>query len=152
MQTQVGGPTIALLLCAGRFDGLRAPLGATTLLRPFEVAAAMANHLGVRHALLCVPTEAQRPFAVGRWRERLPEGAVLHAHVLPEAPDNAALRAAANKLHTELPHGSALVLDFVGHPSSVADALRLLLPGVTVLDVGGAALAMLHGLLHSQGG
>ena len=41
-----GGGGVALLLCAGAFAGLRAPSPAVTLLKPFEVAAAMASHLG----------------------------------------------------------------------------------------------------------
>ena len=66
-----------------------------TLIRPFEAAAALASSLGVRGALLCVPTEEQRPHAVARWRTRLPPGADLRTFVLGEDPDDAELRAAA---------------------------------------------------------
>ena len=116
-----------------------------TLLRPFEAAASLAAHLGVGDALLCVPTDAQRPYAIARWRPRLPPGATLRTHVLPEEPDEAALRDAAS----EAPPGTALILDFVGHSEQVARRLRELSAGATVIDVGGAALAALQAILRS---
>ena len=140
------GACVVLLLCAGRFDGLNAPTEAMTLLLPFETAAATANHLGVSDALLCVPTDSQRPYAIARWRGRLPPGAMLRTFVLPEDADDDALRAAA----AHAPRGTAIILDFVGHPEAVAQRLRELSGGATVIDVGGAALAALQGLLRSQ--
>ena len=146
-----GRPCIAVLLCAGRFDGLRAPVGATTtLLRPFEIAAAMASHLGVRSALLCVPTEAQRPYAIARWRKRLPHDATLATFVLPEEPDEGTLRELADAARTLVPYDAAIILDFVGHPEAIARRLRELAPGRVVIDVGGAALSALQGMLRSR--
>ena len=129
---------VAVLLCAGQFEGLRPPEG-VRLIRPFEVAAASAAALGVRDALLCVPTAAQAAYAIARWRPHLPAGAVLSTHVLAEEPDEEALRDAATAASAS---GSALILDFVGHDAGVARRLRQLMPaGATVIDVGGAALA-----------
>ena len=136
---------VAVLLCAGQFEGLRPPKG-VKLIRPFEVAAASAAALGVRDALLCVPTAAQAAYAIARWRPRLPAGAVLRAHVLAEEPDEVALRDAASAASAS---ASALLLDFVGHDAGVARRLRQLLPeGATVIDVGGAALSAATHALH----
>ena len=142
---------VAVLLCAGRFDGLRAPSETMSLLRPFEAAAAMAAHLGVSDALLCVPTEAQRPYAIARWRTRLPAGAKLHTCVLPEAPDAADLGAAADAARALGVH-AAVVVDFVGQPEDVLTRLRELMPGRLVVDVGSCALSLLEGWLLSQTG
>ena len=43
-----GAPFVAILLCAGRFDGLCAPSVATTLVKPFEVL----THTALSHATL----------------------------------------------------------------------------------------------------
>ena len=97
-----------MLLCAGRFAALRSPSAAVTLLKPFESAAALATQLGVTAALLCVPTAEQAPYAVARWRARLPRGEPLATCVVPEEPTEEHLAAAA----AQLPRGAALVLDF----------------------------------------
>ena len=94
-----------------------------------------------------MPTDEQRPYAIARWRARLPACATLRTHVLPEEPDDAALRAAAELVEP----GAALILDFVGHPEDVLLRLRELVPrGSPVIDVGGAALSALQGLLLSR--
>ena len=75
--------------------------------------------------------------------------ATLSTWVLPEEPSDGALRQAAGAA-AHLPPGAAILIDFFGHPEAVARRMRELAPGRAVIDVGGAALAVLEGLLRSS--
>lgn len=149
-----GPPDHIVLLCAGRFDGLRPPAGAS-LLKPFECAAAVAAALGVSAALLCVPTADQASHSMTRWRSRLSPAATLRTHVLGEDPSEAELEAVAVAALAVGP-GCAVILDFVGHPPEVSAALRRIMhdsargAAPTVIDVGESGLAMLRATLMAH--
>ena len=145
-QLSPDGHCVAVLLCAGRFNGLRSPSPRLTLVRPFEAAASLARECGVGSVLLCVPTHAQRQYAIARWRSRLPVQTDVRTAVLPEDPTDEVMR----QVVSEAPPGTMLILDFVGHPGEVARRLRELAPRSTVIDVGATGLATVRGLLLSQ--
>ena len=127
--------------------------------------------LGVASASLLVPTAAQKRHAVRRWEDRMPTVAFGLAYVLPEEPTaqhiERAVRAATGWEDGEIPAGGGLtdciIVDFVGHAPSVADALRQALRRIAsgqaeryrmpaVLDVGAVAISQCAALLRRAGG
>jgi protein AroM len=116
------GARVTLLLCAGGFPALRAR---GLLVRPFEAAAAELRALGARRIGVVVPIAGQAVPAERKWRV-----AGFEPIVLLGPPSS-----------VDVPTGiDALVLDFVGHPVGVVDALRTRC-AVPVVDLGEAGAA-----------
>lgn len=136
-------PVAALLLTTAALPQLRAPHG-MTLLRPFECAVSVVEALGVLQAVLLVPCEGQQKFAEARWRSRLPYLDVAAVPLSTNMPLEQMERIVEERA---APGKGVLVLDFLGHPSSVVPGLRSCLPGRFILDTGILACRQLAAIL-----
>jgi protein AroM len=121
------GVAVTLLLCAGGFAEVRSR---GPLVRPFEAAVAELQALGAWRIGVIVPIAGQALPADGKWRSAGFEPTLL-------VGDPASIDGPAGI--------DVLVLDFVGHPSAVVEALRARL-AIPVVDLGaaGAAAAAAH--------
>ena len=157
----------AVVLCAGAFGGLTlqslptplqaalpspsTPQAPIPVISPFEEAAAVLRartDAAAAGATLFVPSDAQQPFALARWRGRggvarfAAPGVLSAATIVHDGETEAEQivrhlrRGAYGPTGTE----STVILDFVGHSPALADELRLRLPGRMVLDVGAVAV------------
>ena len=123
------GADPVLLLCAGGFPDLRA---GSRLVRPFEAAVEVVRAIGARRIGVVVPIAGQAEPAGRKWRQ-----AGFEPMVMVGEPGQIAVPAGIE----------ALVLDFVGHPAVVVEALRerSALPMVDLGESGAAAAAALFG-------
>eukprot|EP00747_Dinoflagellata_sp_TGD_P194314 gnl/TRDRNA2_/TRDRNA2_61593_c0_seq1.p1 gnl/TRDRNA2_/TRDRNA2_61593_c0~~gnl/TRDRNA2_/TRDRNA2_61593_c0_seq1.p1 ORF type:complete len:367 (-),score=54.75 gnl/TRDRNA2_/TRDRNA2_61593_c0_seq1:4-1104(-) len=141
----------AILMCAGEFAGLSSVAG-LALVKPFMSASAVLRAVGIRRVVLVVPNSAQAAQAPCHWRRAVPSLETATAVVLQEDHDE---QLAPSFIERSEPvqelvaaGTGAVVLDFVGHPASISEGLRRLLPeSVIVLDVGIVAMNQLAGLL-----
>jgi len=108
-QAEDAGAGVTLLLCAGGFLDVGAR---GTLVRPFDAAVARLHELGARELAVIVPYEGQADAARRKW-----ESAGFGPAVAVGDPADVALPADAGTL-------DAIVLDYVGHPTRVVEALR----------------------------
>jgi len=116
------GATTTLLLCAGGFPDVRAR---GVLVRPFDAAVAELRSFGARRIAVIVPIEAQVSPSERKWR-----AAGFDPIVIVGSPP--ALDAVTGI--------SAVVLDYVGHPTADVAALRAALT-VPLIDLGEAGAA-----------
>lgn len=145
----------AVVLCAGGFQTVHTVPQVPFLLRPFDSAAALLSSLRIQQAILFVPTEAQRPFSIARWTGRLPNLRVLLSDKVPDGLAGEAELAAAlaDKVLSAAPEEKstlAVVMDFVGHSSTISAALQEKLPSgrFLVVDVGLVAMEQLASALR----
>ena len=126
------GAVVTLLLCAGGFLDTTAR---GNLVRPFDAAVAQLRRLRAHRLEVVVPYEAQAEPSRRKW-----SAAGFEVAVFVGEPGTLDATVAAGS--------DAIVLDFVGHPSSTVDALRAR-TAVPVLDLGEcgaiAAVAALAG-------
>jgi hypothetical protein len=122
LAVEARGATVTLLLCAGVFPDVRAR---GRLIRPFEAAVLALRRLGARRIGVVVPISSQEASAERKWRA---------------ARFEPAIRVGPPSMAEGWSGIDAVVLDFVGHPGGVVDALREGL-AVPVLDLGEAGAA-----------
>lgn len=134
------GAEVTLLLCAGGF------LNATArgaLVRPFDAAVARLRAMDARRLDVIVPYPGQADASRRKWQAAAFEVTVRVADP-PSVEAGADARADAAS-------ADAIVLDYVGHPSSVVGALRER-AGLPVVDLGEAgADAVIEALAQRLG-
>lgn len=157
----------AVVLCAGAFGNLvvqQTPLLPSTppttttptipVISPFEAAAAVVRarkDVAAAGATLFVPSDAQQPFALARWRGGGGVAGFKRPGMLSAATIEHDGVTEAQQIIQHLRRGtygptgteSAIILDFVGHRPALAEELRERLPGRMVLDVGEVSIKQL---------
>ena len=116
------GADVTLLLCAGGFAAVTAT---RTLVRPFDAAVALLRAMRARRLVVIVPYAAQDEAARRKF-----EASGFDVTVVVGDPATIVLSTAEAAV-------DAVVLDYVGHPSSAVEGLRRRAP-LPVVDLGEA--------------
>ena len=134
------GVTSILLLCAGPFNNLKSTV---PLIRPFQLAALVVKKLGMQQVLIVVPTNDQHEPAQTKWEETGLDPIVISAE---RKPTNVPLEVWLTETIHTLPNLTALILDYVGHPTELLSALRTTIP-YPIVDLGHLAVAITEAML-----
>ena len=132
---EAAGAEATLLLCAGGFLEVTAR---GQLVRPFEAAVARLGAMDARRLVIVVPYPGQAEAARRKWTDA---GFEVNVRVADPPTVDA---------DGDVASADAIVLDYVGHPSSVVEALRAR-AGLPVVDLGEAgADAVLEALAEQR--